>query len=255
MMQAAILPTNKDEDWRYSDGAFLKAADAEKIGHWRELDVPAGETRCEYRNHDAGLDEPGFVDRLRVTVGKGGRFEAFHTIVGGRYSRVEVDVTLHEGAHFEFGGVTLGGGDTVQEFVTRTQHAHPRATSNQVVRAVQWGKSTGNFLGRIEVARDAQKTDAGQNFRAILLERGASANTKPELEIYADDVLCAHGAAIGQLDEQAAYYLAARGIPPATARKLLIQAFIGDAFEAIADDAARERMQNAALGALEGAAL
>ena len=255
MAETATRPTNKDEDWRYSDPVFLKAADAEKIGFWHELDVPAGETRSEYRNHDAGMDAPGMVERLRVTVGAGGRFEAFHTIAGGRYCRVEIDVTLHEGAHFEFGGVTLGGGDNVQEFVTRTRHAYPHATSNQVVRAVQWGKSTGNFLGRIEVARDAQKTDAGQNFRAILLEKGASANTKPELEIFADDVLCAHGAAIGQLDEQAAYYLAARGIPPATARKLLIQAFIGDAFEAIADEETRERMQDAALRELEQATL
>ena len=255
MTQAAILPTNKDEDWRYSDGAFLAQSDAQAIDTWRELTVPAGETRCEYRNHDVGEGGPGMVDRLRVHVGENARFEAFHTIVGGSYSRVEVEVTLESGAHFEFGGVTLGGGNTVQEFVTRTKHAHPHATSNQVVRAVQWGKSTGNFLGRIEVARDAQKTDAGQNFRAILLEKGASANTKPELEIFADDVLCAHGAAIGQLDERAAYYMAARGIPPVIARKLLIQAFIGDAFEAIADDTERERMQYAALSALEGAAV
>ena len=254
-MATATLPTNKDEDWRYSDPEFLKAADAEKIGEWRELTVPAGDVRREYRNHDAGTDQPGFVDRLRVSVGEGARFEAFHTIAGGRYSRVEIDVTLAQGAHFEFGGVTLGGGDTVQEFVTRTRHAHPHATSNQVVRAVQWGKSVGNFLGRIEVARDAQKTDAGQNFRAILLEKGATANTKPELEIYADDVLCAHGAAIGQLDEQASYYMAARGIPPVMARKLLIQAFIGDAFEAIPDEAVRARMQDAALKELEQAAL
>jgi len=124
-----------------------------------------------------------------------------------------------------------------------------------VVRAVQWGKSTGNFLGRIEVARDAQKTDAAQNFRAILLEKGASANTKPELEIFADDVLCAHGAAIGQLDEQASYYMAARGIPPEIARKLLIQAFIGDAFAALADEKMREAMLESALHELDGAAV
>ena len=86
------------------------------------------------------------------------------------------------------------------------------ATSNQVVRAVHWGSATGNFLGRIDVARDAQKTDAAQDFKGLLLQRGASANAKPELEIFADDVKCAHGAAIGQMDEMAGYYMAARGI-------------------------------------------
>ena len=255
MADAAILPTNRDEDWRYSDSDYLAAADIEAINHWRVVDVPAGETVHEVLLHLENAGGDGAVDRIRVHVGRDARFEVFATIAGGKYRRVEIEVTLEEGAHFEFGGVTLGGGDKVQEFVTRTIHAHPHATSNQVVRAVQWGQSTGNFLGRIEVARDAQKTDAAQNFRAILLEKGASANTKPELEIFADDVLCAHGAAIGQLDEQASYYMAARGIPPEIARKLLIQAFIGDAFEAITDDTTRERMLEQTLAQLDAEAM
>ena len=253
MNEAATLtlPTTRDEDWRYADAEFLAAADPAGINHWRTVDVPAGETRSEVKVHSAGEQSPGKTERLRVNVGKGGRFEAFVTIAGGHYVRSEIEVTLEEGAHFEFGGVTLGGGDKVQEFVTRTIHAHPNATSNQVVRAVQWGRSTGNFLGRIEVARDAQKTNAAQNFRAILLEKGASANTKPELEIFADDVLCAHGAAIGQLDEMARYYMASRGIDPQVAKRLLVQAFIGDAFVAIEDDATRERMLAETLAFLE----
>ncbi|WP_340588265.1 SufD family Fe-S cluster assembly protein [Erythrobacter alti] len=253
MSEAATLPlpTTHDEDWRYADADFLAASDPGAIHHWRTLDVPAGEVRRECKVISSGSECPGAVDRLRVHVGKGGRFEAFVTNAGGRYNRVEVEVTLEEGAHFEFGGVILGGGDKVQEFVSRTIHAHPNATSNQVVRSVQWGRSTGNFLGRIEVARDAQKTDAAQNFRAILLEKGASANTKPELEIFADDVLCAHGAAIGQMDEMARYYMASRGISPQVAKRLLVQAFIGDAFVAIDDDATQERMLSETLDFLE----
>ncbi len=247
MSELATLPTKRDEDWRYSDGEYLAAADVEAINHWRTLEVPAGETRREVEAHQSG----GMTDRLRVHVGKSGRFEAFHSITGGKYSRVEIEVTLEEGAHFEFGGVTVGGGDKVQEFVTRVIHAKPNSTSNQVVRAVQWGKSTGNFLGRIEVVRDAQKTDAAQNFRALLLEKGATANTKPELEIFADDVLCAHGAAIGAMDEQARFYMAARGLPPEVAQRLLVQAFIGDAFAALEDDDTRERMVEDALAQLE----
>ena len=193
--------------------------------------------------------------RLRVHVEKGARYEHFALNTAGPFARLEIEVTLEDGAHFEFGGVTIGGGDVTQEFVTRTIHAQPNGTSNQVVRAVQWGRSTGNFLGRIEVVRDAQKTDAGMNFRALLLEKGASANTKPELEIFADDVLCAHGAAIGQIDENAAYYMAARGIPPEVAKKLLVQAFIGDAFAELSDETRRDELMDVALEALDGAQL
>ncbi|MEP5937721.1 MAG: SufD family Fe-S cluster assembly protein [Erythrobacter sp.] len=257
MPEAGTLerPTNRDEAWRYADSDFIAAADVATLAHWRTLEVPAGETRREVKTHLSGESSPGMVDRLRVHVGAGGRFEAFATLGGGKYQRCEIEVTLEEGAHFEFGGVTVGGNDKCQEFVTRTIHAHPNATSNQVVRAVHWGRAIGNYLGRIEVARDAQKTDAAQNFRALLLEKGATANAKPELEIFADDVLCAHGAAIGQLDEQAAYYMAARGIPPHLARKLLVQAFIGDAFVALDDQDTRELMLEQALQQLEGATI
>jgi Fe-S cluster assembly protein SufD len=249
------LPTRRDEAWRYADADYLANAHPAMIHHWRVLDVPAGETRFEYTAHHTADTSPGTVDRLRVQVGKGARFEAFKVITGGKYCRVELEVTLEEGAHFEFGGVTIGGGDKVQEFVTTTIHAHPGATSNQTVRAVQWGRATGNFLGQVKVARHAQKTDAGQDFKALLLEAGASANAVPQLEIFADDVKCAHGATVGQLDEAARFYMMARGLDPATAQRLLVQAFIGDAFVALADDATRTRLLEAALAALEGAGL
>jgi len=251
---AAIIPlarpSTRDEEWRYADPAFLAQADGAALAQWRALEVPAGETAQEVRAVLPGNAAGGRVDRLRVHVGKDGRFAMFVTNAGAAYSRVEVEVTLAEGAHFEFGGVTIGGGDNIQEFVTRTIHAAPGASSNQTVRAVQWGRSTGNFLGRIEVARDAQQTDAAQNFRAILLEKGATANTKPELEIFADDVKCAHGAAIGALDETAGFYMAARGLPPEIARKLLVRAFVADAFAGIADEATREAMLDQALSVL-----
>ena len=250
MPEAAALPTTRDEAWRYSDAEWLTKADPAVLGVWRETIVPEGQTICETSH----LAEAG-VTRLRVHVEKGAHYEHFALNISPAFARLELEVTLEEGAHFEFGAVTLGGGETTQEFVTRTIHAQPHATSNQVVRTVQWGRSTGNFLGRIEVVRGAQKTDAAQNFRALLLEKGASANTKPELEIFADDVLCAHGAAIGQMDENAAYYMAARGIPPETARKLLVQAFVGDAFVALKDAEARDRMIEQALAQLEGVQL
>jgi len=245
-LAAPTRPTNRDEDWRYADAGFLASADIAELTGWRDLAVAAGETVRETRVMDKGG-----VDRLRVTVEAGGRFELFLVNVGGRYARAEAEITLGEGAHFEFGGVTLGGEDKVQEFVTRVLHAQPGASSRQVVRAVQWGRSTGNFLGRIEVARDAQQTDAAQNFKAILLEAGATANAKPELEIFADDVKAAHGAAIGALDEKAAFYMAARGLPPEIARKLLVRAFVADALVALEDEAKREELLGRALSALD----
>ncbi len=99
--------------------------------------------------------------------------------------------------------------------------------------------------------RDAQKTDAAQSFKGLLLEKGASVNAVPQLEIFADDVKCAHGASVGQLDETARFYMAARGLSPELARRLLVQAFIGDAFVALDDEAERERLMGVALAKLD----
>ena len=240
-------PTLKDEAWRYADFAALATLAPDRFGEWKEIALAPGETRRKCLILEGADPE---LHRVRLTVGEGARAELFAVNAGGDYTRLEVEVRLARGGHFQFGGVTIGGGEATREFVTRTVHAAPEATSSQVVRAVHWGTATGNFLGRIDVARDAQKTDAAQNFKALLLERGASANAKPELEIFADDVKCAHGAAIGQMDEAARYYMAARGIPPEAARKLLVRAFVADAFVALEDDSERERLTDAALGAL-----
>jgi Fe-S cluster assembly protein SufD len=245
--ETLALPTQRDEEWRYADFAALETLAPEAFGEWKDVAIAAGETRRKCLI--VGSDGPE-LHRIRIDIGEGGRAELFVVNGGSDYTRVETRVRLAKWAHFEFGGVTIGGGDATREFVTRLDHAEPEATSNQVVRAVHWGHATGNFLGRIDVARHAQKTDAAQDFKGLLLERGASANAKPELEIYADDVKCAHGAAIGQMDEAARFYMAARGLPPEVARKLLVRAFIADAFVALEDEAEQERMLEAALAAL-----
>jgi Fe-S cluster assembly protein SufD len=250
-VNALTLPTARDEAWRYADFAALAGLAPERFGEWKEIALAPGETRRKCLVLDGSGPE---LHRVRLTVGEGARAELFAVNCGADYIRLEVEVRLARAAHFEFGGVTIGGGEATREFVTRTVHAEPEATSSQVVRAVHWGTATGNFLGRIDVARDAQKTDAAQDFKALLLERGASANAKPELEIFADDVKCAHGAAIGQMDEMAGYYMAARGIPPETARKLLVRAFIADAFVTLEDEGEQEKLLGAALDALGDAA-
>jgi Fe-S cluster assembly protein SufD len=250
MPEAAVLPTRKDEAWRY---AAVEALQGVALDDWRVVEVGAGESlRDCLVVADSGDGREGTtLQRLRVSVGEGARCELFAVLAAELYARVEIEVALGRAAHFEFGGVTVGGRDTVREFVTRVVHAEPEATSNQTVRAVHWGQGTGNFLGSIEVARHAQKTDAAQSFKGLLLEKGASVNAVPQLEIFADDVKCAHGATVGQLDEAARFYMAARGLSPEAARRLLVQAFIGDAFVALHDEAAREALMRAALDKLD----
>jgi Fe-S cluster assembly protein SufD len=241
------LPTRRDEDWRYADAEALAGLTLADLDVWHEVELAPGETRRKCLVLD---DEFPGLHRVRLTVGEGARAEVFAVASASTYTRLEVVVRLAEGAHFEFGGVTIGGGEATREFVTQVEHAELEATSHQVVRAVHWGKATGNFLGKIKVARDAQKTDAAQDFKGLILERGASTNAKPELEIYADDVKCAHGAAIGQMDETARFYMAARGIPPEIAQHLLVRAFVADAFAALEDESQQERMLDAALKVL-----
>jgi len=241
------LPTLKDEEWRYADPHALEQLTPDAFAQWREVELAPGETRRHCMVVGGNAPE---LHRIRIIVGEGGRAELFAVNAGADYTRVECEVRLAKAAHFEFGGVTIGGGDATREFVTRVIHAEPEATSAQTIRAVHWGTATGNFLGRIEVARDAQKTDAAQDFKGLILERGASTNAKPELEIFADDVKCAHGAAIGQLDERARFYMAARGIPPEAAKRLLVRAFIGDALQSLDDPEEQERLMDAALEAL-----
>ncbi len=251
MPEAGTLPTRREEAWRYSAVDRLQGAN---IDDWRVIDVAAGESlRDTLVIADGGDTKPTELHRWRVTLGEGARCELYAVLAAAEYARLEIEVTLGKGAHFEFGGITVGGRDTVREFVTRTIHAEPEATSNQTVRAVHWGHGTGNFLGNIDVVRHAQKTDAAQDFKGLLLEKGASVNAVPQLEIFADDVKCAHGASVGQLDETARFYMAARGLSPDLARRLLVQAFVGDALVALDDEELRERMMRVALDKVDKA--
>ena len=247
MPEAGALPTTREEAWRYAAVERLSA-----VPEWQDIAVAEGETWRDCIVIEDGDDTPETdVRRLRVAVGEGARCELFAVLASAEYARFEVEVTLARGAHFEFGGITVGGRETVREFVTRTIHAEPEGTSNQTVRSVHWGKGTGNFLGQIDVVRHAQKTDAAQDFKGLLLEKGASVNAVPQLEIFADDVKCAHGASVGQMDENARFYMAARGLSPELARRLLEQAFLGDALVSLDDEDLRERLMEAALAKVD----
>jgi Fe-S cluster assembly protein SufD len=242
------IPTRRDEAWRYSDLDTL--AKAWPISPPEVIRVAAGKEYTRVVVQDAATD--AVVVRDFAIILEAGARATFHLLnTGGKLGRVSIDVTCHEGSHFELGGAMLGGGDQTLEIVTTLNHIEPNATSNQVVRSVLGGKATGSYLGKVAVARDAQKTDASQSVKAMLLTRTATANAKPELEIFADDVKCAHGATVGELDAMSLFYLESRGIAPAEAKALLLRAFVGSVFDGIADEAQRAAVEAAAQAALE----
>ncbi|MBX9796940.1 SufD family Fe-S cluster assembly protein [Sphingomonas sp.] len=246
-MMSLTLPTRRDEAWRYSDLAALGGA--WPVAEPEHIAVPAGAAIARVVVQDAAPDAVAVQDYV-IDLAAGAR-ATFHVLnTGGRLGRVTIDVTLHEGAHFELGAAMLGGAEQTLEIVTTVRHVEPHATSNQLVRSVLGARATGSYLGKVAVARHAQKTDASQSVKAMLLARTATANAKPELEIFADDVKCAHGATVGELDAMGLFYLQSRGLPPAEAKALLLQAFIASAFES-ADDATRETLEAAAQAALE----
>ena len=251
MTSPLALPTRKDEAWRYSDLEALTRVWPDVPGKREAIDVAAGESITRIVVQDAGDVGAVTVEDYTITLGRDARAEFYILNTGGQFGRITLDVTLSEGAHFEMGGAIIGGETQTLEIVTTVRHMEPGATSNQTVRSVLANRATGSYLGKILVARDAQKTDAAQSVKAMLLDRTATANAKPELEIYADDVKCAHGATVGELDKHALFYLASRGLPPADAKRLMLKAFVAGVFDGIADEAERTRVEQAGLAALE----
>ncbi|MBL0915688.1 MAG: SufD family Fe-S cluster assembly protein [Sphingopyxis sp.] len=242
-MSVSALPSRRDEAWRYSDIDAVTAA-------WplpapESIIVPAGSTFARAIVQDAGA-----IQRIEMSIGKGATASLHILNIGGAYGRIELNVTLHEGADFTLGAAQIGGGEQNLEIVTTVTHAEPGATSRQMVRSVLGGTATGTYLGKVAVARDAQQTDSEQDVKAMLLERSATANAKPELEIFADDVKCAHGCAIGELDAMGLYYLQSRGLPPAEAKKILLQAFVAGVFDGAEDEARLQELALAKLGEL-----
>jgi Fe-S cluster assembly protein SufD len=246
---ALPLPTRKDEAWRYSDLAAL--AEVWPLGIAREtITLGDGETRLVTLVQDAEADAAAVRD-YRITLGRGARLELYMLNTGGRFGRIAVEAELAEGADFRLGGAQIGDGRQTLEIVTEVRHQEPGATSRQTVRSVLGGRATGSYLGKVAVARDAQKTDAAQSVKAMLLDRTATANAKPELEIFADDVKCAHGATVGELDRNQYFYMISRGLPPAEAKRLMLRTFIADAFAEMPEGDEKAALEAAALSALE----
>ena len=218
----APFPTRKQEEWRYADLDALQPV-WEQFAEPVTLTVGPGESFEEVWLPSADDVQ---VRRVQVALEAGAKARLFVLNTAPIYGRIELEVSLEEGAEFELYGANIGTGLSTNEFITNVKHIGVGGRSRQVIRSVLNGKAVGSYLGKVEVARGAQQTDAEQSVKAMLLDRGATANCKPELEIFADDVKCAHGASVGELDAMQLFYAESRGLDPASARALLLEGFV-----------------------------
>jgi len=170
-------------------------------------------------------------------VAGGALFKSFTLTANGRLTRNEsVIELLGDDAVAHIAGASMGDGDFHHDDTVFVTHAGQRCESRQVFKKVLKNGAVGVFQGKIHVHKIAQKTDGYQLCNTVMLSDRASMNTKPELEIYADDVKCSHGNTVGALDDAPLFYLRSRGIPEAEARRMMLTAFIGDLFDALDDN-------------------
>ena len=222
----------------------IGAASEAVVADWHQSDVGlsapllgidiADNARLDY----AKIQQDGAVTThlaaTGIKMGKKAIFDGFQLSVGGCLARLEAHVVLAaESSDCRLSAIYLGRNSQHHDITTNMTHAFGHCQSNQIIRGVLDGSARGVFQGKVHVAQDAQKTDGQQMSRALLLSRKAEADAKPELEIYADDVICAHGATVGELDETQLFYLTSRGISRDEARAMLISAFLDDAVDMI----------------------
>ncbi|MBA3676025.1 MAG: SufD family Fe-S cluster assembly protein [Sphingosinicella sp.] len=188
------------------------------------------------------LGAGGFVSLTdRADVGEGASLTVATLAAGGNDSRVDSQINLSgQTAFAEIGGALLARGRQRHDANLVLRHDAIGGASRQMWRSVADDRATASVAARVEVARGAQKTDGVQSLKGLLLARSATVNLKPELEIFADDVKCAHGATVGELDRNTLFYLASRGIGESEAKALLTQAFVADAIDRIGEEAVRE---------------
>ncbi len=194
------------------------------------------------------------IGNLQVEQKRDSRLVSHSISLGGKLVRNDIEVRLTEpGAHTVLNGLYMAANSQHVDNHTRIDHLCPHTSSNQTYRGVLSGRARGVFNGKVIVHKDAQKTSAHQSNANLLLSNDAEIDTKPELQIFADDVKCSHGATVGQLDENMLYYLRTRAIPEDLARSLLTFAFAGDVISRIALEPVRRLLQQRVLGQLPDA--
>ncbi len=180
----------------------------------------------------------------RARFADGVAYHSFVAQIGARLARNEITATL-DGSNIDcrLGGAYLGRGKQHLDNTTVVDHAEPGSYSNEHYKGVLDGNAHGVFQGKIVVRPDAQKTDAHQLNRNLLLSEAAQADTKPELEIYADDVKCSHGATVGEIDDDALFYMRARGIDDHEARQMLVESFVGEIIDTVSIELIRDHLR------------
>jgi Fe-S cluster assembly protein SufD len=214
-------------------GAELELVE-EHLGEGAYLSCPVVEVRVAegaiLRHERVQRESPEafHIGTLHADVARGGQYHSRTLSFGARFSRQEPRVRLAEGAEATLDGLALLDGAQVADTHSFLHHAEPNASSHQLHKCIVDGKARAIFNGQILVAPRAQGTDARQQSRNLLLSDAARVDTKPQLEIYADDVKCSHGAAVGQLDPEELFYLQSRGLNADDARNLLTYGFAAD---------------------------
>ncbi len=188
--------------------------------------------------------------QIEARLGEGARFTGFVLLLNGQRVRHEANIRMGEGAKCVINGAYVVTGSDEANIVTVVDHTAPGGQTSELIKGVAAGRGHGAFQGRMIVREHAQKTDAHQLSRNLIIGQRAVIDTKPELEIYADDVKCSHGASVGDLDETALFYLQARGIPADEARRMLIDGFLREAVDTIEDIAKRTHLLRRLAGRL-----
>jgi Fe-S cluster assembly protein SufD len=183
------------------------------------------------------------VATLQAQLGRSSNFSTHNISLGAALARNDVGAVLSEGAEATLNGLYIAGGSQHIDNHTVIDHAKPHGTSHELYKGILDGKASAVFNGRIIVRKDAQKTDSKQTNKNLVLSDDAVIDTKPELQIYADDVRCTHGATIGQLDAESLFYLQSRGIGKAEARSLLTYAFAQDVVDRIKVQSLRDSLE------------
>ncbi|MDE0214782.1 MAG: Fe-S cluster assembly protein SufD [Deltaproteobacteria bacterium] len=188
---------------------------------------------------------------VQVHQSRNSRYRSHSVTTGGAMTRVEMNALLDgEGADCLLQGLYVAGGSQHVDSRTAIEHARPHGTSSELYKGVLNDRARAVFNGKIVVRKDAQKTDARQSNRNLMLSRDAEIDSKPQLEILADDVRCAHGTTIGQLEEDEMFYLRSRGLDAALARKLLVHGFASEILDGVAIEPLRDGLTSRVLAEL-----
>lgn len=193
------------------------------------------------------------ISNMNVVQKAGSSFDTINFSLHTDWIRNNLRIDINgENCHSSLNGLFMTGGNEFVDNHTSVHHNEPHCESHQLYKGILNGKSTGVFNGRIYVKRDAQKTNAYQSSKNILLSDDASVNAKPELEIYADDVKCSHGSSTGKIDEAGLFYLRSRGLSEESARRLLLSAYAADVINTVKIDSFKDYLEEVIQNYLAG---